>query len=447
MADNNNPNRSGRGTGRSINRGRGSGRGRGNITWPQPSALHTQMDTQPPHSNGQSTHLPTSQTPSNVQPSHSTPNPDISSAPSLSIPLGVTSADGLHASSSRDNSYPKIGSKDSTDGRIWICPGPKLTLEPSVQPTREITKIIKSKFEGCWANYGEIKKKNECLVELWYKEFQRKYKWLPEHEHDIKKAFNHKASDLYSSAMYRVRRNIDPGDWIPTEMREQLQLAWNENSWKAKSQVNTHNRRSSDAPLHTGGSISTTEHFKRMKKDSNVSPTCWALFQRTHKVKGDPSKWVSTKSEKVATDYEKRILDRDTQETPRDDVSSHQSDNNIFLDVVGGVDKKGRVFGLGPEAGKYKPFVSSTSNGISQSEYEHMRAVISNLSAENMTLKDKLKTHEDLIRASQEESISTREESRLAREESRLLREQFQQFMKTFSLGQSHLPPCPDSTT
>ncbi|WJX71135.1 hypothetical protein P8452_55162 [Trifolium repens] len=150
----------------------------------------------------------------------------------------------------------------------------KILLEPSVQPTREITKIIKRKFEGCWTNYGEIKKKDECLVELWYKEFQRKYKWLPEHEHDIKKAFDHKASDLYSSAI-----------------------------WIAKSQVNTHNRRSSDAPLHTGGSISTTEHFKRMKKDSNVSPTCWALFQRIHRVKGDPSKWVSTKSEKVAVSY------------------------------------------------------------------------------------------------------------------------------------------------
>jgi hypothetical protein len=73
-------------------------------------------------------------------------------------------------------------------------------------------------------------------------------------------------------------------------------------------------------------------------------------------------------------------------------------------------------------------------------------SIMSN-SAENMTLKYQLRTHEDLIRASQEESISTREESRLAREESRLLREQFQQFMKTFSLGQSHLPPCPDSTT
>ncbi|WJX64546.1 hypothetical protein P8452_49309 [Trifolium repens] len=53
-------------------------------------------------------------------------------------------------------------------------------LEPYVQPTREITKIIKRKFVGCWANYGEIKKKDEVVVELWYKEFQRKYKWLPE---------------------------------------------------------------------------------------------------------------------------------------------------------------------------------------------------------------------------------------------------------------------------
>ncbi|KAK2451908.1 hypothetical protein QL285_010918 [Trifolium repens] len=404
MADNDNPNRSGRGTGRSINRGRGSERGRGNITWPQPSALHTQINTQPPHSNGQSTHLPTSQTPSNVQPSHSTPNQDISPAPSLSVPSGVTPGDGLHASSSRDNSYPKTGSKDSTDGRIWIRPRLKLTLEPFVQPTREITKIIKRKFEGCWANYGEIKKKGECLVELWYKELQRKYKWLPEHEHDIKKAFDHKASDLYSSAMYRVRRNIDPGDWIPTEMCEKLELAWNENSWKAKSQVNTHNRRSSNAPLHTGGSISTTEHFKRMKKrlkcESNLLGS----------------------------------ISKDTQ-SKRGSIK------------VGGVDKKGRVFGLGPEAGKYKPFVSSTSDGISLSEYEHMRAVISNLSAENMILKDQLKTHEDLIRASQEESISTREESCLAQEESRLLREQFQQFMKSFSLGHSHLPPRSDSTS
>lgn len=72
-------------------------------------------------------------------------------------------------------------------------------------------------------------------------------------EHDIKKTFDHKASDMYTSAMYRVRKNIDPGDWIPPEMRTQLEAAWNKDNWKGKSQVNTRNRRSSDGPLHTGG--------------------------------------------------------------------------------------------------------------------------------------------------------------------------------------------------
>ncbi|XP_058767311.1 uncharacterized protein LOC131640986 [Vicia villosa] len=166
------------------------------------------------------------------------------------------------------------------------------------------------------------------------------------------------------------------------------------------------------------------------KKSSDTSPTCWDLFQKTHRVKGNPEKWVSSKSEMVANEYEKRIIERDSQEAPGDDVSSHQSDNLIFLDVVGGVDKKGRIYGLGPEAAKYKPSKSFTSDCISSSEYEQMRTVISDLSVENKTLKDKLKTREDLIRASQEDS--------------RLLREQLFRFMETFSAG--HLPPRPDQT-
>jgi len=83
-------------------------------------------------------------------------------------------------------------------------------------------------------------------------------------------------------------------------------------------------------------------------------------------------------------EYERHTLDRDSQETPGDDLSGHES-HNIILDVVEGVDKKGHKYGLGAEAGKHKPSVSSTSfDGISPSQYEHMRASISKLSAENM---------------------------------------------------------------
>jgi hypothetical protein len=43
-------------------------------------------------------------------------------------------------------------------------------------------------------------------------------------------------------------------------------------------------------------------------------------------------------------------------------------------------------------------------DGISPYEYEHMRTVIYKMSIENMALKEQLKTHEELILASQEES-------------------------------------------
>lgn len=43
-------------------------------------------------------------------------------------------------------------------------------------------------------------------------------------------------------------------------------------------------------------------------------------------------------------------------------MSNHQSDDNVFYGVIGGMDRKGRVFGLGLEAMKYKPSSSSISS-------------------------------------------------------------------------------------
>jgi len=31
--------------------------------------------------------------------------------------------------------------------------------------------------------------------------------------------------------------------------------------------------------------------------------SCWEVFQKTHKMKGDPSKWVSSKSQMDAVSY------------------------------------------------------------------------------------------------------------------------------------------------
>ncbi|KAG5088185.1 hypothetical protein JHK86_000797 [Glycine max] len=95
-----------------------------------------------------------------------------------------------------------------------------------------------------------------------------------------------------------------------------------------------------------------------------------------------------------------------------------KSNDNVFYDV-GGMDRKGRVFGLGSEIGKYKPSSSILFDGFSSHEYEKMKSQLSNLTKENKNMKE-------VFLASQEESC--------------LFREQMTRFMESFSLGQTFQP-------
>ncbi|XP_020209038.1 uncharacterized protein LOC109793973 [Cajanus cajan] len=161
-----------------------------------------------------------------------------------------------------------------------------------------------------------------------------------------------------------------------------------------------------------------------------MTPTCWDLFQKTHKT-ANGNTWVSSKAERIVNEYERRLSERQSQQLSGHHVaSSVQSENSIFYDVVGGVNNKGRIFGLGSEAGKYKPSSSTFLYGFSTPEYEQMKNLVSNLSEENKTLKEQLQSHAYLILASQEESW--------------LVREQLKQFMEMFS--QSSRPPQPPPT-
>jgi hypothetical protein len=50
----------------------------------------------------------------------------------------------------------------------------------------------------------------------------------------------------------------------PCSIARKLEQNWEDSKWKDKAEVNKKNRRSSDGPLHTCGSIPTTEHSKRL---------------------------------------------------------------------------------------------------------------------------------------------------------------------------------------
>ncbi|KAL2322105.1 hypothetical protein Fmac_026484 [Flemingia macrophylla] len=114
-----------------------------------------------------------------------------------------------------------------------------------------------------------------------------------------------------------------------------------------------------------------------------MTPTCWDLFQKTHKT-AHGARWVSSKAERIANEYERRLSERESQQSLGDGVFSVKSENSIFYDVVGGVNKKRRIFGLGSETGKYKPSSSRSSDGISNFEYDQMRNLVSNFSQERL---------------------------------------------------------------
>ena len=77
-------------------------------------------------------------------------------------------------------------------------------------------------------------------------------------------------------------------------------------------------------------------------------------------------------------EYEKRIAEREPESG--EGSNSQQSDNNIFLDVVGGPNKKGRIYGLGSQAVSIVASSSKSSfvpvEGVTPEEVTTMKATI-----------------------------------------------------------------------
>jgi hypothetical protein len=66
-----------------------------------------------------------------------------------------------------------------------------------------------------------------------------------------------------------VHSGKDKGGWIDEKNLEQLRVKWQADDWQKVSTMNKKNRQSQDGHnVHSGGSISTREHAKRMVSNS-----------------------------------------------------------------------------------------------------------------------------------------------------------------------------------
>jgi len=80
----------------------------------------------------------------------------------------------------------------------------------------------------------------------------------------MKKTFDHKAFKGLGNVMNKIQAQLDRGIGFLLKCMQ----SWNKNtalmSESQRQKKNRDNRRSSNSPLHTGGSIPATEHYKRL---------------------------------------------------------------------------------------------------------------------------------------------------------------------------------------
>jgi hypothetical protein len=96
-------------------------------------------------------------------------------------------------------------------------------------------------------------------------DFQDKHMTLPEHLENLKKAYNHRASVMVRRKLYALRRSRGKTDWLPQDTRDELFGNWeNNDKFKTISAKNKQNRAKMEGPSYAGGSISISEHRRKV---------------------------------------------------------------------------------------------------------------------------------------------------------------------------------------
>ncbi|XP_058009584.1 uncharacterized protein LOC131183232 [Hevea brasiliensis] len=105
------------------------------------------------------------------------------------------------------------------------------------------------------------------------------------------------------------------------------------------------------------------------EKELGRKPTPTELFVHTHTRKHDKETFVDQKSKEMHD----AIVDRReelTQTTP-DNID----ENQLYLDVVGGGEKRRKVYGLGSESSTFYPLVGASFSRVSAS-YNYQNAAL-----------------------------------------------------------------------
>ncbi|WVY89616.1 hypothetical protein V8G54_035130 [Vigna mungo] len=307
--------------------------------------------------------------PSSIPTPPSTPSPDVHQA----------SADAADTADTADLDDP------APHDRPFIKPCGKGFL-PSRVASQAITRTIKQQFLQPWPSWGVISDDDK---KLFWERFKQKVQWAAEHETQIHKNFNMKASHRLSEMFRDARIAGQRPYWVGEHIWNSLLAHWNTPQYRIKCAIAHKNRASEKGgALHTGGSITTHEHAIRMAAALGRAVHVDEVFTQTHIRKGT-GEYVDERSRKTIEDFSARL----TQATPEGGSGADEEmiRTQCWVDTVGGK-KKGRLYGVGQLASHYsagrggifrhQPSTSTTfdpNNVVSKDAYDSLLARFENL--------------------------------------------------------------------
>ncbi|XP_065871848.1 uncharacterized protein [Euphorbia lathyris] len=152
------------------------------------------------------------------------------------------------------------------------------------------------------------------------------------------------------------------------------------------------------AATHTRGSISHSEILERLTTLLGRVPTSHELFAYTHTKRHDGSSWSDPRAQAVEEEYVRAVAaSLQSEENRAEDVLE------MYYQVVGGRNKKHRLYGLGDAACRYygsassqcPPNTSGASTSASPDPYSHMQSQFDRSNQIVQTLVDSQERHDE----------------------------------------------------
>ncbi|KAL0906133.1 hypothetical protein M5K25_024600 [Dendrobium thyrsiflorum] len=192
--------------------------------------------------------------------------------------------------------------EQTTDGRMLIAPEGD-TLYPSKQPTHKIRDLIRSRYDAPYVSWKKIPKE---VRDMWFREFERNFCLLPQHNDKIRKNFEKRGSTRMRDMFTDIRKSGERPLWIGESVWAELNAAWDSVEYSRRRDQNRQNRASDvggkGSSLHTGVSIPHTEHRRRLKEVLGREPTPVELHSHTHKRQED-QQWIDERGRKAHEEY------------------------------------------------------------------------------------------------------------------------------------------------